>query len=115
MLEAGEGSAHASCWIAFGGTSGSVVSVLLLPETIQDYTATTPFATSPTEGAAGAGPELGFNIQTEPGFPAGDYRVQGTYVFSAQPYREGITAEALRLLREPLQVRVGSEAREPAE
>ena len=99
-------------WIALDSHEASIVSIVVLPDTLEGYARTQPclcrgqLKPVRTETSPGEQTEAGLLITTSAECPKGEHTVYGAYLISDQPYEPGDEDAALNLQHNKLTTHV---------
>lgn len=99
-------------WIAFDSDAASVISILVVPDTLEGQAHVQPClcrtqrGTVPATKSSGIPTEAGFLITSTAESPKGDHIIYGTYLISARPYEPGDEESALEMQYNKLTVTV---------
>ena len=99
-------------WIAFDSEAASIISILVVPDTLEGQVHVQPCrcrtqqGTVPATKSSGTPTEAGFLITSTAESPKGDHIIYGTYLISARPYEPGDEESALEMQYNKLTVTV---------
>ncbi len=98
-------------WMALDGRYGSILSVVIQPETLNAYLSVSPYlfqdknTSKPPETYRGSSPEAGYRFRILPGAPGGDYVLTIAYLLSTSPFQRGDERKLLAMINNPLVVK----------
>jgi hypothetical protein len=102
-------------WIAFDNNTASIISILVVPDTLEGQANVQPClcgtqqGTAPATKSPGTRTEAGFLITSTPESPKGDHIIYGTYLISARPYEPGDEESALEMQYKKLTITVSQQ------
>ncbi len=97
-------------WIALDGATGSVISLVTLPQEIELFARASPYLHQITDQDTDSGCNCvaGFQIHAGEDCPPGEHTLYGTYLISTQPFESGNENELLDLIYRKLLFRIES-------